>query len=110
MKRKAEISISNKQNNANVETILLGKYTLESIGNALVKILSEGRGFKFTMNHLKARVAILNPYKQKVKLDRDLSSLFGIDHRLQEKNPISRFTSFDAYLVHCDLLDKDENL
>ena len=61
------------------------------------------------MNHSKAAMVILYPYKQKVKLDRDLSSLLGTDHRLQEKN-LSRFTSFDAYLVHCDLLDKDENL
>ena len=45
-----------------------------------------------------------------MKLDRDLSSLLGIDQRLQEKNLASRFTSFDSYLVHCDLLDKDEHL
>ena len=62
------------------------------------------------MNHSKAAMVILYPYKQKVKLDRDFSSLLGTDHHLQEKNLISRFTSFDAYLVHCDLLDKDENL
>ena len=28
----------------------------------------------------------------------------------KRKNSISRFTSFNSYLVHCDLLDKDENL
>ena len=52
----------------------------------------------------------MNAHKKRIKLDRDLSSLLGIDQRLQEKNLASRFTSFDSYLVHCDLLDKDENL
>ena len=84
--------------------------TLESLAKALVKILSKGRGFKVAMSHSKAAMVILNPCKQKVKLDRELSSLLGFDHRLQEKNLISRFTSFDAYLFPCDLLDKDENL
>ena len=57
-----------------------------------------------------AAMVILNPYKQKVKVERDLPTLLGIDHRLQEKNLISRFTSFDAYVFPCDLLDEDENL
>lgn len=55
-------------------------------------------------------MVILNPYKQKVKVERDLPTLLGIDHRLQKKNLISRFTSFDAYVFPCDLLDEDENL
>ena len=55
-------------------------------------------------------MVILNPYKQKVEVERDLPTLLGIDHRLQEKNLISRFTSFDAYVFPCDLLDEDENL
>lgn len=72
------------------------------------KILGEDRGFKVTLNHSKTGMVILSPYKKKVKLDRNLSSLLRIDQRLQEKNLISQFTSCNTYLVHCVPLDKDE--
>ena len=93
-----------------VKIIPSGKYTPESLARALEKILSEERGFKVTIKHSKAGTVILYPHQEKVKLDRDLSLLLGIDQSLQEKNLSSRFTSLNNYLVHCDLLDKDENL
>ena len=85
MKRRGEISISNRQNNAIVKTIPSGKYTLENLAKAPGKILGEDRGFKVTLNHSKTGMVILSPYKKKVKLDRNLSSLLRIDQRLQEK-------------------------
>ena len=108
MNRRGEISISNRQNNAIVKTIPSGKYTLENLAKAPGKILGEDRGFKVTLNHSKTGMVILSPYKKKVKLDRNLSSLLRIDQRLQETNLISQFTSCNTYLVHCVPLDKDE--
>ena len=40
LKRRGEISITNRQNNASVETIPSGKYTLEGLVKALVKIIN----------------------------------------------------------------------
>ena len=108
LKRREKLSIFDRQNNVSDETIPLGKYPLESLAKALWKILSEGKGFEVTMNDSKAAMVILKPSKKKVKLDRDLSPLLGTDDSLQEKNLISRFTSFNTYLVHCDFLNKDE--
>ena len=108
MKRREKLSISDRQNNVSDETIPLGKYPIKSLAKAFWKILSEGKGFEVTMNDSKAAMVILKPSKKKIKLDRDLSPLLGTDDSLQEKNLISRFTSFNTYLVHCDFLNKDE--
>ena len=62
------------------------------------------------MNHSIARMVVLNPYKKKVKLDKDISSLLGIDQRLQQRNLIVSFISFNTNLFYCDIFDKDENL
>ena len=46
-----------------------------------------------------------------VKLDRDLSELFGISPKLlTPKTYIKRLVSPTAYYVHCDLVDKQQNL
>ena len=57
------------------------KYLNTCLGKALGNIWGEGRGLKVTVNHSKAAmlILILNPRKKKVKLDRDLSLLLGID-------------------------------
>ena len=65
LKRRGEISISDRQNNASIEIIPPGKYTLEGLAKAFGKIL-----------------------------------LLGIDQRLQGKNLLSRFTSFNSYLAY----------
>lgn len=110
MKRRGEISISNRQNKAIVKTIPSGKYTLENLAKAPGKILGEDRGFKVTLNHSKTGMVILSPYKKKVKLDRNLSSLLRIDQHLQEKNLVDQLIYFMQHLP-CPLtvpLDKDE--
>ena len=54
LKSRGEISIFDWQNNASIEIIPPGKCTLESLAKALWKVLSEGKGFKVTMNDSKA--------------------------------------------------------
>ena len=46
-----------------------------------------------------------------IKLDHDLSELLGIGQKLlTPKTYVKRLTSPDAYYIHCDLIDKEQNL
>ena len=109
MRRRGEISISDRKNNASIQLIppaILCKYSLESLTEALEEILSEEKGFTVSMNQWE----FLIPTK------RDLNSIEIVLYpsRLisvcKRKNSIRRFTSFNSYFVPCALLDKDENL
>ena len=109
LRRRGEISISDRKDNSSIQLIppaILCKYSLESLTEALEEIVSEEKGFTVSMNQWQ----FLIPKK------RDLNSIEMMLYpsRLisvcKRKNSISRFTSFNSYLVHCDLLDKDENL
>ena len=109
LRRRGEISISDRKDNASIQLIpsaTLCKYSLESLTEALEEILSEEKGFTVSMNQLK----FLIPTKRdlnSIEIVLYLSRLISVCKR---KNSISRFTSFNSYFVHCDLLDKDENL
>ena len=48
--------------------------------------------------------------KQKLKLNDELSTLFGIDKSPPHTNYIKRLTSPSTYFIHCDLIDKEKNL
>ena len=43
-------------------------------------------------------------------LDTDLAELFGIDRELQRISCVKRLNSPTTYFIHCDLVDKRQNL
>ena len=45
-----------------------------------------------------------------VKLDHDLSELFGISPKLLFRTHVKRLTSPSIYFIHCDLVEKEQNL
>ena len=59
-----------------------------------------------------------NPLQKKVQIDRDLTALLGLikfnlterGRKLKNKTIINQLTSFNTYLIHCDLIDREENL
>ena len=63
-------------------------------------------------------IVIENPLQKKVQIDRDLTALLVvIKFNLTERGRqfkiqaiINQLTSFNAYLIHCDLIDREENL
>ena len=67
---------------------------------------------------VKAPIVLENPYNNKIIFDRDLTFLLGLNGNMKEisiaqlkkQTIINRLASFSNYFIHCDLLDKDENL
>ena len=59
-----------------------------------------------------------NPLQRKIQIDRDLTALLGLiefglidkGRKLKSKNFLNQLTSFNTYIIHCDLIDRDENL
>ena len=51
----------------------------------------------------------VNP-KDKIKFDKNLSELLGIEQDLQWIRFVKHMKSPTTYFIHCDLLDKEQNL
>ena len=54
-------------------------------------------------------MVIDNPDNKKIVLGRDLSELLGIS-KLHFRTFIKRLRSPNTYFIHCDLVDKEQNL
>lgn len=109
LSRSGEISVFDAQDNSSVKTIPEGNYSLKSLGEALEDRL-KNEGVKVQLNASRASLEIKNPQNKKILLDNDLPGLLGIKRRLQKINFVKTFSSFNNYLVRCDLLDENENL
>ena len=54
---------------------------------------------------------IVNLGTSPITLDRDLAGLLGLNRKLNYQTTyVKRLTSPTAYLIHCDLIDKTQNL
>ena len=55
-------------------------------------------------------MVISNPDNKKIKFDSDLADLIGISQNVPFKTFIKRLNSPTTYVIHCDLVDKQQNL
>ena len=55
-------------------------------------------------------MVIYKNYMNEVTLDHDLSELLGISPKLLFRTYVKRLTSPSTYFIHCDLVDKEQNL
>ena len=56
---------------------------------------------------MEGAIVIENPFQKKVQIDPDLTALLGL---IKFNQFINQLTSFNTYLIHCDLIDQEENL
>ena len=52
----------------------------------------------------------MDPFNEKIKFDKNLSKLLGIDQDLPFMRYVKRLKSPTTYYIHCDLVDKEQNL
>ena len=69
---------------------------------------------KVVSNDHRGKIVIENQNNLKISLDRDLTALFGLDsktekHELKRETVINGFSTFNNYIINCDLLNKMEN-
>ena len=85
---------------------------MENISYALEKAYKEAFGITIPtqINHPTGAVVIYNTTGYKIHLDEHLADFLGYDKELKFISFIKRLKSPTTYFVHCDLVDKRQNL
>ena len=113
LKEKGEIGFVDNSGITTTKRIPPGNYTLSSIGKELKEIFAN-EGVEVKFDDASGPIVIKNPLNKSVLFDRDLTYLLGLGssprERLKKQAVINRLASFNNYFIHCDLLDKEENL
>ena len=114
LKEKGEIGFVDNSGITTTKRITPGNYTLSSIGKKLKEFFND-EGVEVKFDDASGPIVIENPLNKSVLFDRDLTYLLGLGsgnprERLKRQAVINRLASFNNYFIHCDLMDKDENL
>lgn len=99
------------QSVASVMIIPRGHYTLDSLTKEIQNVFGKyGVELPTEINTPVGQLIITNPENKIIGLDRDLAKLLGIDRKLYLKTFIKRIATPSSYFIHCDLVDKEQNL
>ena len=91
--------------------VLQGHYILKTIAKEIENVFSGlGLHLQTEMNQPVVQKIIDNPDNIKIVLGGDLSALLGIESKLLFKTFVKRLRSPSTYFIHCDLVDKEQNL
>ena len=88
-----------------------GHYDLESFGKAINNLFADRRvTLQTEINKPFGQLVIYNTTGKKIELDNDLANLFGIRRKLALTTFVKQISSPTTYFIHCDLIDKTQNL
>ena len=112
LKEVGKIFYTDDKKNQRSESILPGNYTIEEIAKTLQNSFKKyGEVIKTEINTPIGQMVIQKVDQQeKIKFDKNLSELLGIDQDLQWIRYVKRMKSPTTYFIHCDLVDKEQNL
>ena len=114
LKERGEIGFVDERGITTTKRISPGNYILSSIGKKLEEIFAD-ESVEVKFDDASGPIVIKNPLKKNVLFDRDLTYLLGMSPgnprtRLKTQAVINRLASFNNYFIHCDIMDKEENL
>ena len=101
-----------KNGNPRSHLFLPGFYTLETLSYILENTYKEVFGITIPtqINQPTGAMVIYNKTGKKILLDEDLADFLGHDKELNHVSFIKRLNSPTTYFIHCDLIDKRQNL
>ena len=93
-------------------TFLPGHYTLDALAIEIRNSLNKHRvPLQTDVNTIVGQLVITNPQFKKIVIDSNLGNLLNLNSfALQFKTFIKKLNSETTYYIHCDLLDKEQNL
>ena len=112
LKEGGKIFYTDDKKNQRSESILPGNYTIEEMAKTIENSFKKyGDVLRTQINTPVGQMVIekVDPY-EKIKFDKNLSELLGIDQDLQFIRYVKRLKSPTTYYIHCDLVDKEQNL
>ena len=111
LKKRGEISwFTDDKKEATVMILPHGHYNLKMAKELQDVFKKEEAKLQTETNTPVSGMVIYKNYMNEVKLDRDLSHLLGISPKLLFCTYVKRLTSSSTYFIHCDLVDKEQNL
>jgi hypothetical protein len=121
LKREGTISFgdTSKEKNRFVTKLYPGHYDLKRFAEEIESIVEKNKyGVEIEKNSPLGHLLIKNPKKDFINIDTDLANLFtggireifGNRSNLKDSFIIKRVLYPTTYFVHCDLIDKEQNL
>ena len=111
LKKIGQITVHDKDNNPRSYLLFPGFYTLETLAFIFENIFKERYGITLPTQIHQPTGAMLvsNRTGKRVLLDKDLADLLGFEE-IALLNYIKQLKTPTTYFVHCDLIDKKQNL
>ena len=93
-------------------TFLPGHYTLDALASEIKHSLSKHKVPLLTdIYTIVGQLVITNPHQKRIVFDSELGNLLNLkSFTLGLKTFIKKLNSATTYYIHCDLLDKEQNL
>ena len=112
LKEIGRLTIHDKNNNPRSYLFFPGFYTLETLSFMIKNVFKEKYGITIPtqINQPRAAMVIHNTTRYKILLDENLADFLGHDQELNPSSYIKQLNSPTTYFIHCDLIDKRQNL
>ena len=112
LKNIGRLTVYDKNKNPRSHLFFPGFYTLETLSYILENTYTEVFGITIPaqINQPTGAMVICNKTGNKILLDEDLADFLGYDREVNHIGYIKRLNSPTTYFIHCDLLDKRQNL
>ena len=110
----AAIVYNNLSNNKTLtKSFIPGHYTIKQLAKAIQGAFPPDTVvLKTELNTIRGGMTIYNPHREEITVSSNLAKLMGIDPDINGGGTIDvkRLTAPSTYFIHCDLIDKKQNL
>lgn len=112
LKKEGSANIELKESVKSVIKVPPGHYDLESLSKEIDRLFERYsyRGLETEINQPVGQLVIKNFGAKPIELDNDLANFLGIRRKLQLTTFVKSLSGPTAYFIHCDLIDKTQNL
>ena len=114
LKNEGSAGLVDRKNNpsGSISKLATGHYDLDSLAKKITDMFSQFnyRGLETETNTPLGQLVINNFGAKQINLDHDLAKLFGIGQNLPLKTIIKRVMTPTAYFIHCNMIDRNNNL
>ena len=112
LKETGRLTIYDNKKNPRSHIFLPGFYTMENLSYTIENTFKEAFGITIPtqINQPTGVMTIYNTTGNKMLLDKHLSDFLSFDKELKLISFIKRLNSPTTYFIHCDLVNKDQNL
>ena len=112
LKKHGSVTLYDKNNNPQTVPLLPGYYTPQTLASIITNMFEPFKvKIPIRINQPTREMILYNTTAHRITLDEDLAELLGIvDREVRRINYVIKLRSPTTYFVHCDLIDKKQNL